>query len=169
MAKIDNPLVVTISKYLNYDLSQFFSDPPSCLIIFRILPEISKNLILRIINSTKNGKIEESQIKNHDIFLNTDQSISIYYYGLKQIGIIKNNENSSSSQTKQTQFNEVFLSTLKKILSEGIKYDNNIEFHHKPKGYETSLERGVNRFYKFLITFLIKQILFKINNGNIIN
>ena len=50
MATIENPVFITISRLLYNDLTQFFSDPPSCLIIFRILPEVSKNLILRIIN-----------------------------------------------------------------------------------------------------------------------
>ena len=165
MAKIDNPVFVTISRLLYYDLSQFFSDPPSCLIIFRILPEISKNLILRIINSSKNGKIELSQIKNHDIFINTDQNISIYYQGLMQIGIIKRNENFNSTHI---QFNEVFISTLRNILSEGIKNNENISFHHKPKGYETSLERGINKFYKFINEKIFNQVN-KTKSDNYIN
>ncbi len=86
MAKIENPLVITILNSLVHDPSQLFSDPPSCLMIYRILPEISKNLILRIINSTRNGKIQSNEIKNHDIFINTDdQNISEYCHWLKQL------------------------------------------------------------------------------------
>ena len=165
MATIHNPIFITISRLLYNDLTQFFSDPPSCLIIFRILPEVSKNLILRIINSTEKNKIEASDIKCHDIFINTDQNISVYYWGLNQMGIIKNNENFNSNNI---QFNEVFLSTLRKILAEGIKNDNNITFHHKPKGYETSLERGINKFYKFINEKIFNQIN-KTKTDNYIN
>ena len=54
MEKIDNPVIITILKYLVQDNTQLFKDPPSCLMIYRILPEISKNLILRVINTTNN-------------------------------------------------------------------------------------------------------------------
>ena len=162
MSQIDNPVVVTILRYLVNDPSQFFSDPPSCLMIYRILPEVSKNLILRIINCTKDGKIEPSQIKNHDIFINTDKNISPYCTGLKQLGILVNNKDNS---TEEIQFNETFLSNLKKILTEGIKNDNNIAFHRKPKGYENSLERGINRFFKFIN----EKIFAQINNNKIDN
>ena len=165
MAKIENPLVITILNNLVHDPSQLFDDPPSCLMIYRILPEISKNLILRIINSTKNGKIQSNEIKNHDIFINTDQNISQYCQGLQQLGIILKNQNFESAEI---QFNEVFLSTMRKILSEGIKNENKINFHRKPKGYETSLERGINRFYKFINEKIFDQIG-KNKNDNSIN
>ena len=153
MAQIDNPVVVAIIRYLVQDVSQFFSDPPSCLMIYRILPEISKNLILRVINTTKNGKIEVSDLKNHDIFINTDKNISSYLYGLKQLKILKDNHNSPNI----FEFNQDFISTMKTVLSEGIKYENNITFHRKPKGYETVLERGINRFYKFINEKIFEQ------------
>ena len=153
MAQIDNPVVVAIIRYLVQDVSQFFSDPPSCLMIYRILPEVSKNLILRVINTTKNGKIEVSDLKNHDIFINTDKNISSYLYGLKQLKILKDNHNSPNI----FEFNQDFISTMKTVLSEGIKYENNITFHRKPKGYETVLERGINRFYKFINEKIFEQ------------
>ena len=153
MTQIDNPVVITIIRYLVQDVSQFFSDPPSCLMIYRILPEVSKNLILRVINSTKNGKIEASDIKNHDIFINTDQNISSYCLGLKQLKILNNN-----NSPNLFEFNENFISTMKSILSEGIKYDNLITFHRKPKGYETALDRGINRFYKFINEKIFEQV-----------
>ena len=155
MSQIDNPVAITILRYLVHDPSEFFNDPPSCLMIYRILPEISKNLILRVINCAQNGKIETSQIKNHDIFINTDQNISPYYTGLKQLGILMNNGNNTS---KEIHFNEMFLSNMKKILSEGIKNENEIAFHRKPKGYENSLDRGINRFFKFINEKIFSQI-----------
>jgi len=153
MSKIDNPVVVTILGYLVQDLRQFFSDPPSCLMIYRILPEVSKNLILRVINSTQNGKIDTSDIKSHDIFINTEKNISQYIVGLRQLGIILKDEDKNV-----IHFNELFISTMRKVLSEGIKNENNISFHRKPKGYENSLERGINKFYKFINEKIFDQI-----------
>lgn len=164
MSQIDNPVVVTILRYLVNDLSPFFSDPPSCLMIYRILPEISKNLILRAINSIKNGEIEAGEVKSHDIFINTEQNISTYCAGLKQLGILLNNDITSI----KLQFNKVFINTMKKILSEGIKNDNCIAFHRKTKGYETALERGISKFYKFINEKIFEQTIKnkndKINN-----
>ena len=153
MSQIDNPVVIYMLRFLIQDISQLFSDPPSCLMIYRILPEVSKNLILRIINSTKNGSIESSEIKNHDIFINTEKNIGPYCVGLRQLKIIKEDFTLSN-----IQFNQVFIATMKKILTEGIENEENIEFHRKPKGYENSLERGVNRLYKFMNEKIFNQL-----------
>ena len=144
MSRIDNPVIITIFKHLVYDITQLFSDPPSCLIIYRILPEISKNLILKVINTTKNGRVELNEIKNLDIFINTNQNVSPYINGLIQMKILQKLRGEDNSYV---QFNEVFISTMKKILSEGIVNENKIVFHRKPKGYENYLESKYNFYF----------------------
>ena len=165
MSRIDNPVIITIFKHLVYDITQLFSDPPSCLIIYRILPEISKNLILKVINTTKNGRVELNEIKNLDIFINTNQNVSPYINGLIQMKILQKLRGEDNSYV---QFNEVFISTMKKILSEGIVNENKIVFHRKPKGYENYLERGINRLYKFINEKIFDQI-HKSKSDNYIN
>ena len=160
MSKIDNPVVINILGYFIQDPSELFSDPPSCLIIYRNLPEVTKNLILRIINSTENGIIETSEIKNYDIFINTEQNIDQYCVGLKQLKIIMNDKELNSSHTSHPshiQFNKTFISTMRQILTEGIKNED-IKFHRKAKGYENALERGINRFFKFINEKIFGQI-----------
>ena len=164
MSKIDNPVIITILKHLVYDITQLFYDLPSCMMIYRILPEISKNLILRIINTTKNGKVELNEIKNHDIFINSYQNISPYIKGLIQMKILQKARGEDNSYI---QFNEIFISSMKKILSKGIVNDN-ISFHRKPRGYENYLERGINRLYKFINEKIFDQIN-KRRNDNYIN
>lgn len=152
MEKIDNPVIITILKYLVQDKTQLFKDPPSCLMIYRILPEISKNLILRIINTTNNGIIEINEIKNHDIFINTNQNVSPYLTGLMQIQILTKYQDNS-----KIKFNEDFIKTMKGILSKGIINDTT-QTHRRPRGYESSLEKGINRFYRFINEKIFEQV-----------
>ena len=154
MEKIDNPVIITILKYLVQDNTQLFKDPPSCLMIYRILPEISKNLILRVINTTNNGIIEINELKSHDIFVNTNQNVSPYLTGLMIVKILQKYQDDTNSKIK---FNEDFIKTMKDILSKGIINDS-IQTHRKPKGYENSLERGINRFYRFINEKIFDQV-----------
>ena len=160
--QISNPILISILRNLVDDLNPFFSDPPSCLMIFRNLPEISKNLIIRVINSLTKGKIEPFQIKNHDIFINTKENISTHCTGLKRLGIIKD-------FPEYVTFNEVFINTMKKILSEGLQNEDNIVFHRKPKAYEKSLKKGIKNFYRFMNEKIFDQINTSENNNNYIN
>jgi hypothetical protein len=159
--QIRNPIIILILKNLLDDLNTFFSDPPSCLMIYRNLPEISKNLILRVINSLQNGQVEPFQIKNYDLYINTNKNISTFCTGLKKLGILKDFPN-------YVIFNEVFITTMKKILSEGLQNEENIIFHRKPKAYEKSLKKGMKNFYRFMNEKIFDQIN-KNENSNYIN
>ena len=146
MASINNPIAISLLTDISKDkgVSElFFSDPPSCLVIFRLLPEISKNLIIRAINSNENGLLEISELKNHDFFINTkSKNINEYIAGLTQLKILQETGN-------KYIINKYFLETMKKILSEGLIQDKK-KFHRKARGYEKYLEKGMNRFYKFI-------------------
>ena len=56
VATITNNVAIFLLNQISEEKSiaeSFFSDPYSCLVIFRLLPEISKNLILRGLNSNE--------------------------------------------------------------------------------------------------------------------
>ena len=147
MANITNTVAIFLLGQISTgkDVAEsFFSEPYSCLGIYRLLPEISKNLIIRGINSSEKGDLPLSFIKNNDFFLNTKKNeIGEYIAGLTQLKIIEEKDE------KNFKINEIFFKTLKKILSEGLITDKK-KFHRKAKGYEKYLEKGMNRFYKFI-------------------
>ena len=157
MSKLTNPMaILVLSKICDEKidkkvLESFFSDPPSCLIIYRLLPEISKNLLIRVINLNEGGKFQYSEMENYDFFINTSKSNSIqdYISGLTKLKILEKLEKSKSESEAYYKINEQFYKTMKKILSEGLEIDKK-KFHRKSKGYEKYLEKGVNKFYKFI-------------------
>ena len=157
MSKLTNPMaILVLSKICDEEidkkvLESFFSDPPSCLIIYRLLPEISKNLLIRVINLNEGGKFQYSEMENYDFFINTSKSNSIqdYISGLTKLKILEKLEKSKSESEAYYKINEQFYKTMKKILSEGLEIDKK-KFHRKSKGYEKYLEKGVNKFYKFI-------------------
>ena len=157
MSKLTNPMaILVLSKICDEKidkkvLESFFSDPPSCLIIYRLLPEISKNLLIRVINLNEGGKFQYSEMKNYDFFINTSKSNSIqdYISGLTKLKILEKLEKSKSESEAYYKINEQFYKTMKKILSEGLEIDKK-KFHRKSKGYEKYLEKGINKFYKFI-------------------
>ena len=162
MSSLSNPisylLLGLISKKAN--IETFFSDPPSCLIIFRLVPEISKTLLTRVIMSTEKGKILlSSELKNHDLFINTKKKeensndIGEYIYGLTELKILEKVGNDNSKY----KINELFYETMKKLLSEGLDIDKK-NFHRKARGYEKFLEKGINKFYKFMNEKIFDQI-----------
>jgi hypothetical protein len=118
--------------------------------IYRLLPEISKNLLIRVINLNEGGKFQYSEMKNHDFFINTSKSkannITSYISGLEQLKIVEKLE---PYDQYYYRINEHFYETLKKILSEGLEIDKT-KFHRKSRGYEKYLEKGINKFYKFI-------------------
>ena len=139
------------------NIEPFFSDPPSCLIIFRCVPEISKTLLIRVIKSTEKGEILSSQLKNHDIFINTEKKensndVAEYIYGLTELKILEKVGNDN-----KYKINELFYETMKKLLSEGLDIDKK-NFHRKARGYEKFLEKGINKFYKFMNEKIFDQI-----------
>ena len=155
MASITNPMaILLLRKISNCNekdvIESFFKDPPSCLMIYRLLPEISKNLLIRVINLNEGGKFQYSEMKNHDFFINTSKSkgnnITSYISGLEQLKIVEKLE---PYDQYYYRINEHFYETLKKILSGGLEIDKT-KFHRKSRGYEKYLEKGINKFYKFI-------------------
>ena len=165
MASINNPIAISLLTDISKDkgVSElFFSDPPSCLVIFRLLPEISKNLIIRAINSNENGLLEISELKNHDFFINTkSKNINEYIAGLTQLKILQETGN-------KYIINNYFFETMKKILSEGLIQDKK-KFHRKARGYEKYLEKGMNRFYKFINEKIFDQSKKEVQENEINN
>lgn len=161
MSSLSNPVSMLLLSLISRKakIETFFSDSPSCLIMFRLVPEISKNLLIRVIKSTEKGKILSSELKNHDFFINTEKKdksensndIGEYIYGLTELKILeKVNE-------QNYKINELFYETMKKLLSEGLDIDKK-NFHRKAKGYEKYLEKGINKFYKFMNEKIFDQI-----------
>jgi len=155
MAKIMNTVAIFLLGQISTGkkiAESFFSEPYSCLGIYRLLPEISKNIIIRGIISSEKGDLPLSFIKkNNDFFLNTKKNeIGEYIAGLTQLKIIE------ETNDKNYKINEIFFKTLKNILSEGLITDKK-KFHRKAKGYEKYLEKGMNRFYKFINEKIFNQ------------
>ena len=152
MAYINNVVAMFLLKEFQKDESNFLLDPPSCLMIYRLLPEISKNLILRGLISTEDGKLQYPDLKNHDIFINTSKeyNINVYIAGLEQLGILKRYKDFY-------QINKYFFSTMKKILKDGLINEKD-KFHRKSKGYEKFLDKGMNKFYKFINEKIFNQL-----------
>ena len=154
VANITNNVAIFLLNQISEEKSiaeSFFSDPFSCLVIFRLLPEISKNLILRGLNSSETGELHYSFLINNDFFLNTKANeIGEYIGGLIQLKIIEKIDG------KNFKINEIFFETLKKVLNEGLITDKK-KFHRKAKGYEKYLEKGMNRFYKFINEKVFEQ------------
>ena len=155
MASITNPMAILILEKICKEkevLESFFKEAPLCLIIYRLLPEISKNLLIRVINLNEGGKFKYSEMKNHDFFINTlkqknkSNSIRSYICGLEQLKILEQLEPYEQNNYK---INEYFYETMKKILSEGLDIDKK-KFHRKSRGYEKYLEKGINKLYKFV-------------------
>ena len=122
MAKIMNTVAIFLLGQISTGkkiAESFFSEPYSCLGIYRLLPEISKNIIIRGIISSEKGDLPLSFIKkNNDFFLNTKKNeIGEYIAGLTQLKIIE------ETNDKNYKINEIFFETLKKILSEGLITD----------------------------------------------
>ena len=172
MASITNPMAILILRKICKEkevLESFFKDPPSCLIIYRLLPEISKNLIIRVINLNEGGIFKYSEMKNHDFFINVlkpknkSNSIIFYISGLEQLKILEQVEPYDQSIYK---INEYFYETMKKILSEGLDIDKK-KFHRKSRGYEKYLEKGINKFYKFINDKIFGQFGKSVENSEI--
>ena len=147
VATITNSVAIFLLNQISEEKSiaeSFFSDPYSCLVIFRLLPEISKNLILRGLNSNEKGELHYFYLMNNDFFLNTKKNeIGEYVAGLTQLRILE------KIDAKNFKINDIFFKTMKKVLGEGLITDKK-KFHRKAKGYEKYLEKGMNRFYKFI-------------------
>jgi hypothetical protein len=147
MANISNPMGILvldlISKDKNNIYESFFSDPPSCLVIYRLLPEIYKILIIRALNSSETGILQNSYLKNNDLFINTKSKINDCILGLLQIKILE------KINDQIFKINEKFFVTMKKLLSEGLDFDKQ-KFRRKARGYEKYLDKGINLFYKFI-------------------
>ena len=147
VATITNNVAIFLLNQISEEKSiaeSFFADPYSCLVIFRLLPEISKNLILRGLNSNEKGELHYFYLMNNDFFLNTKKNeIGEYVAGLTQLRILE------KIDAKNFKINEIFFKTMKKVLNEGLITDKK-KFHRKAKGYEKYLEKGMNRFYKFI-------------------
>ena len=147
VATITNNVAIFLLNQISEEKSiaeSFFSDPYSCLVIFRLLPEISKNLILRGLNSNEKGELHYFYLMNNDFFLNTKKNeIGEYVACLTQLRILE------KIDAKNFKINEIFFKTMKKVLNEGLITDKK-KFHRKAKGYEKYLEKGMNRFYKFI-------------------
>jgi len=172
MASITNPMAIIILRKICKEkevLESFFKDPPSCLIIYRLLPEISKNLIIRVINLNEGGIFKYSEMKNHDFFINVlkpknkSNSIIFYISGLEQLKILEQVEPYDQNIYK---INEYFYETMKKILSEGLDIDKK-KFHRKSRGYEKYLEKGINKFYKFINDKIFGQFGKSVENSEI--
>ena len=145
MAYISNAMAMFLLQEFQKDEENFLTDPPSCLMIFRLLPEISKNLLLRGLISTEDGTLYNSDLKNHDFFINTskDYDITVYIAGLQQLRIL------TRIKDDVYKINNNFFETMKKVLDEGLINEKE-KFHRKSKGYEKFLEKGINKFYKFI-------------------
>ena len=150
VATITNNVAIFLLNQISEEKSiaeSFFSDPYSCLVIFRLLPEISKNIILRGLNSNEKGELDYFYLMNKDFFLNTKANeIGEYVAGLTQLRIL---EKIDAKNAKNFKINEIFFKTMKKVLNEGLITDKK-KFHRKAKGYGKYLEKGMNRFYKFI-------------------
>ena len=71
VATITNNVAIFLLNQISEEKSiaeSFFSDPYSCLVIFRLLPEISKNIILRGLNSNEKGELDYFYLMNKDFF-----------------------------------------------------------------------------------------------------
>ena len=147
MANISNPMGILvldlISKDKNNIYESFFSDPPSCLVIYRLLPEIYKILIIRALNSSEAGILQNSYLKNNDLFINTKSKVNDCILGLLQIKILE------KINDQIFKINEKFFVTMKKLLSEGLDFDKQ-KFRRKARGYEKYLDKGINLFYKLI-------------------
>ena len=153
MASINNPMAILLLEEIKKENPElFFSEPHSCLLIYRLLPEISKNVIIRAIISSENGLLTTDELKNHDFFINTikENNIEKYVTGLVELHFLERIDE------QNYKINKYFFETMKKILSEGLIIDKK-KFHRRARGYEKYLEKGLNKFYKFIKEKILDQ------------
>ena len=152
---ITNQIIFTIIKKLHIDPKDFFDDSPSCFLIFRNLSESAKNTIVRMINMPSDTEFDSADLRNYDISLKSGDNLIIESDNILLV-IMKILEKQDEKGNK-VKLNAKFVKTMKEILKNGLKNNFEMKFHRKPNSYKTSLEKGINRFYRFINENIFKK------------
>jgi len=145
---IKNEMITTIFKNYKEEVEKLYKDESACLLIFRILPKQSQDIIMRIIN------IDENLNATHINFLSKinwqdfldDKEKDKYKGALITIKILTNDIHNKEFIVLEPNFK----TNLKKIIKDGISVKSEFILKSKQKNWNQCYEKGMVALEKYL-------------------
>lgn len=141
---IKNEMFTTIFKNYKEEFEKLYKDESACILIFRILPKQSQEIIMRIINIDENLNATNQDFLNkinwHDFL--EEKGKDINKSALSTIKVL-------TSET-YVKLDTNFKLNLKKIIKEGISVKSEFILKSKHKTWNQCYEKGMVALEKYL-------------------
>jgi hypothetical protein len=169
--KISNEIFHKIFNKYEMEMESLYKEESACILIFRILPDLCQQVIMRLINVDdclflKRHDLEQG-MNWSDIFENHYADIMIHIRILFSIKIIPNKD--------IMVLNSDFKRNMLKIFKNGISDNTNLLHKKKNKSWSECFENGISSLEKYLLNILNleglyfdsenEKIKFLINSG----
>ena len=169
--KISNEIFHKIFNKYESEMESLYKEESACVLIFRILPDLCQQVILRLIHVDDSLNLKrhdlEQGINWSDIFENHYADIIIHIRILFSIKIIPNKE--------VMVLNKDFKRNMLKLFKTGISDNPNSLIKKKNKSWSDCFENGISSLEKYLLNILNleglhfdsenEKIKFLINSG----
>jgi hypothetical protein len=169
--KISNEIFHKIFNKYESEMESLYKEESACVLIFRILPDLCQQVILRLIHVDDSLNLKrhdlEQGINWSDIFENHYADIIIHIRILFSIKIIPNKE--------VMVLNKDFKRNMLKLFKNGISENPNSLIKKKNKSWSDCFENGISSLEKYLLNILNleglyfdsenEKIKFLINSG----
>jgi hypothetical protein len=147
---IKNEIFYLILKCYKIHLDKLFEDESACLLTFRVLSTEHQNIIMRVINLSNENKFSKEDFRKKiewSDFLEIekiDEKLKMFFTVIEQlkIFIILNN---------MTTINENFKKNLKKVITQGIIYNEKYLINSKFKTWDKCYSKGMLSLERYLL------------------